>query len=145
MRKPVQLLFVLLSVAAGASAAHAAAPSRTRDVCVVNPTGGGSFNTFIIRGVAPLARGQAIPLQGLFFTGARRVAPFHGSAVMAMDGTVRIGMFVHSTADHTNDFTVSGVTDADFVGTWKFDNDGDYVTNGTLAMELADCGTIDIP
>jgi hypothetical protein len=131
------------SVNAGVGAAPPA--KTTRDVCIVNPTGGGSLNTFIIRDVQPLSHGRAIPLQGLFFTGARRVAPFHGSAVMAMDGTVRIGLFVHSTADSTNDFTVAGVTDIDFVGTLKFDNDGDYVPNGTLAMQLADCSTISIP
>lgn len=144
MRKAGQLLFMMLGVAMAAPAAAAPAP-KPRDVCIVNPTGGGSLNTFILRNVAPLTAGQAIQLQGLFFTGARRVAPVHGSAVMAMDGTVRIGMFIHSTADSTNDFTVSGVTDTDFVGTWKFDNDGDYVPNGTLAMELRDCASISIP
>jgi hypothetical protein len=31
------------------------------------------------------------------------------------------------------------------IGLSKFDNDGDFVPNGTLAMELADCATITIP
>ena len=145
MRKAGQLLFMILGVAMAVPASAAPPAPKPRDLCIVNPTGGGSWNTFILRNVAALAPGQAIQLQGLFFTGARRVAPVHGSAVMAMDGTVRIGMFVHSTADSTNDFTVSGVTDTDFVGTWKFDNDGDYVANGTLAMELMDCASISIP
>ena len=73
------------------------------------------------------------------------MAPFHGSAVMVSDGTVRLGLFVHSTAESTNDFTIAGVTDTNFVGTLSFDNDGDFVPNGALAMELADCATITIP
>ena len=136
-------LSLVLGLLAAAPVAAVAAPKR--DVCVASPTGGGSFNTFIIRDVQPLSEGEAIPLQGLFFTGAQKVAPFHGSAVMAMDGTVRIGLFVHSNADSTNDFTVAGVTDKDFVGTWNFDNDGDFKPNGTLEMELKDCAEIVIP
>ena len=58
---------------------------------------------------------------------------------------VRLGLFVHSTAESTNDFTISGVTDTNFVGILSFDNDGDFVPNGTLAMELEDCATITIP
>jgi len=146
MKRMFQLLTVALGVALVASVtAGAAAPARTRDVCIVNPTGGGSFNTFILRDVEPLSRGRAISLQGLFYTGARRVAPFHGSAAMVSDGTVRLGLFVHSTAESTNDFTISGVTDTDFVGTLSFDNDGDFVPNGTLAMQLVDCATLSIP
>jgi hypothetical protein len=64
---------------------------------------------------------------------------------MVSDGTVRLGLFVHSTAESSNDFTISGVTDTNFVGILKFDDDGDFVPNGTLAMELADCATISIP
>ena len=141
-----QWLPIVLGLAlVGSANVGAAGAARTRDVCIVAPTGGGSFNTFIFRSVEPLSRGQVISLQGLFFTGARRVAPFHGSAAMVSDGTVRLGLFVHSTAESTNDFTVSGVTDTDFVGILKFDNDGDFVPNGTLAMQLADCDTISIP
>jgi hypothetical protein len=136
------VLYMILALLA-AVPASAAAPKK--DVCVVNPTGGGSFNTFIIRDVLPLSEGKAITLNGLFFTGAMRVAPFHGSAVMAMDGTVRIGLFVHSTAESLNDFTVAGVTDTNFVGTRNYDNDGDFRPNGTLAMELRDCASIVIP
>jgi hypothetical protein len=48
---------------------------------------------------------------------------------MASTGTVRLGFFVHSTAESTNDFTVSGVTDANFAGT----------------MTPVDCVTLTIP
>jgi hypothetical protein len=140
------LLPVVLGLAIAVSVNAGAAPSaKTRDVCIVNPTGGGSLNTFIFRDVEPLSRAQAISLKGLFFTGARKVAPFHGSAAMESDGTVVVGLFVHSTAQSINDFTISGVTDTDFVGTLSFDNDGDFVPNGTLAMQLADCSAIAIP
>ena len=54
-------------------------------------------------------------------------------------------MFVHSTAESTNDFTVSGVTDTDFVGTLNYDNDGDFTVNGTLSMQLVNCATISVP
>jgi hypothetical protein len=37
------------------------------------------------------------------------------------------------------------VTDAAFVGTLNYDNDGDFKPNGTLAMESVDCATISIP
>ena len=122
-----------------------AAPVAKRDVCIVAPTGGGSFNTFILRDVEALAPGRAILLRGLFFTGAQKVAPVHGSAARAMDGSVRLGLFVHSSAASTNDFTVAGVTDTDFVGVLSYDNDGDYRPNGTLVMEPRDCDTITIP
>jgi hypothetical protein len=143
MRHVRVLMSIILGVLAAVPASAGAA--QRKDVCVVNPTGGGSFNTFIIRDVQPLSLGGAISLKGLFFTGARKVAPFHGTAVMAMDGTVRLGLFVHSTAESLNDFTVAGVTDTNFVGTWSYDNDGDFKPNGTLAMELRDCNTISIP
>ena len=146
MRSLYRLLSVVLGLAVvvAASAGAASAP-KTRDICIVNPTGGGSFNTFIFRKVDPLSPGGAIPLQGLFFTGARKVAPFHGSAAMGSDGRIFLGLFVHSTAQSINDFTIAGVTDANFVGTLSFDNDGDFVPNGTLAMELEDCSAIAIP
>jgi hypothetical protein len=132
-------------VMVGVMSVSGAPVTKTRDICIASPTGGGSFNTFIFRDVESLTPAGVIPLKGLFFTGARRVAPFHGSAAMASDGTTRVGLFVHSSADSTNDFTVSGVTDRNFVGTLKYDNDGDYVPNGTLAMQLVECSTIDIP
>jgi len=147
MKRLIQSVSVILGLAVALSVNAGAAPAaKTRNVCVASPTGGGSFNTFVFRSVEPLSRGEAIALHGLYFsTGARRVAPVHGSAVMVSDGTIRVGFFVHSTSESTNDFTVSGVTDTNFVGTLSYDNDGDFVPNGTLAMEEVDCATIAIP
>lgn len=140
-------LFVALGLSLVVSVTTGAAPSsKMRDVCVASPTGGGSFNTFVFRQVEPLINGGAISLRGLYFvTGSHRVSPVHGSAIMGSDGTVRVGFFVHSTAESTNDFTVSGVTDTNFVGTVNYDNDGDFVTNGTLSMAVVDCATVVIP
>ena len=101
---------------------------------------------FVFSDVEPLSPGHAVSLRGLYFvTGSQRIAPVHGSAAMASDGSVRLGFFVHSTAESVNDFTVSGVTDANFVGTVSYDNDGDFVPNGTLEMQVADCATVSIP
>lgn len=130
---------------AGASTAGAAPSTRTRDVCLVSPTGGGSFNTFVLRDVKSLSPGGVIPLQGFYFVGTRMGAPLHGSAMMASDGSVRFGVFIHSSADSTNDFTAAGILDAAFQGTLKFDNDGDFVPNGTLAVSPVDCATVTIP
>ena len=133
-------------VIAIAAAAHAGPAPRQKDVCIINPNNsGGALNTFVLRDVKPLTAGGAIPLQGLFFTSARKVAPVHGSAAMAADGSVRIGLVVHSSAASTNDFTVSGITAADFSGTLNFDSNGDFAPDGTLAMEPADCAAIVIP
>lgn len=132
---------VVMSVPAGAASA-----SKVRDVCVAAPTGGGGFNVFVFRDVEPLSPGRAITLRGIYFaTGHTTLAPLHGSAAMGSNGLVRVGFFVNSTAESTNDFTVSGVTDTNFVGTVSFDNDGDFVPNGTLAMQTVDCATVVIP
>lgn len=146
MKNLIQSLPVVLGVALALSLnSGTVRAAKTRDVCIVNPPEGGTLNTFVFRDVEPLSVGGAISVHGLFFTAARKVAPFHGSAVMVSDGTVRLGLFVHSSAQAANDFTISGVTDANFVGTLSFDNDGDFVPNGTLAMASADCSAIAIP
>jgi len=142
-----QVLFVVLGLALVVSVTAGAAPStKVRDVCIAAPTGGGGFNMFIFRGVESLTRGEAISLKGLFFTTVvNRVAAFYGSAAMVSDGTVRLGLFVNATAESTNDFTISGMLDTNFVGTVGFDNDGDFKPNGTLSFQVVDCATVDIP
>jgi len=130
-------------IAMNGGVARAAKP---KDVCIVAPTGGGGFNTFVMKGVELLVPGGAVALQGIYFTtGSQRLAPLHGTAAMGSDGRIRIGFFVHSTAESLNDFTVAGVTDANYAGTVSFDNDGDFKPNGTLDMQQVDCSTIVIP
>ena len=97
-------------------------------MCLAAPTGGGGFNEFILRNVDVLAAGGAISLRGIYTTtGSQRISPLDGSAIMGSDGQIRIGFFVHSTAQGgQNDFTVSGLLDAAYNGTVNFDNDGDF-------------------
>ena len=144
--KPVNLAApAVLALAFAMQASAGAAPAKNR--CLVNRDFPGSvpLNTFVFHDVGSLIPGGSIPLRGIFFTQARKPAPFHGTAIMAADGSVRLGLFVHSSAESTNDFTLSGVTDATFAGTLKFDSDGDYVPNGTLPLEVVSCDTIAIP
>jgi hypothetical protein len=144
--KHVAIATVGIGLIAAMSGINVAATTKPKDVCLVAPTGGGGFNTFVLKEVDALVPGAVIALRGFYFaTGQQLIAPLHGSAVMGSDGQIRIGVFVHSSAQGTNDFTVSGVTDATYTGTVNFDNDGDYKTNGTLAMQRVDCSTVVIP
>jgi hypothetical protein len=144
MRTFCRFLPIVLGLVFVLSEGAAAAPA---DRCIVNrgSPGGSILNFFIFKQVTALRPGGAIALRGIYFTPARKPAPFHGSAMMGTDGRVRLGIFVHSSAESTNDFTLSGVTDANFVGIVKFDNDGDFVTNGTLPLEVVSCETITVP
>src|SRR5687767_8110187 len=142
MKKLHHMLPVVLGLLFAVPASAAAAP--TRDRCLVSPTGGGSFNTFVFLGMPALKPGTATPVQGVFFTGARILAPFDGSIATSPDGSMLVGRFVHSTAQHSNDFTVAGLLNAQGSGSLKYDNDGDFLTNGTLEMQEVDCATLDI-
>lgn len=149
-RIPRQLLILTLGLLIAIPGIAAAAPRRSEpvDVCLGNFQFGSGppQNTIVLQDVqGPLNPGRSTPLHGLFFTGARRVAPVHGSAAMASDGTVRLGLFVHSSAASTNDFTLSGLTDMFFAGVLNYDADGDFRPDATLTFELVDCATITIP
>ena len=142
-----QLVPVLLGLGAVISMnPGAAGATKAKDVCIAAPTGGGGFNTFVLKEVESLVPGAAVALRGLYFTTeSLRLAPLNGTAAMGSDGRIRLGFFVHSTAESINDFTVAGVVDATYAGTVLSDSDGDYAVNGTLAMQRVDCGTITIP
>lgn len=148
MRRIKQLVPALLGFAVlVVMNADVASAAKERDVCMAASTGGGGFNEFILKDVDTLTIGEAISLRGIYTaTGSQRISPLSGSAIMGSDGQIRIGFFVHSTAQGgTNDFTVSGVLDAAYNGTVNFDNDGDFKPNGTLAMQRVDCSTITLP
>lgn len=136
------LLFTVPAVGA------AAPPRRAEDVCLVNE---GGLNTLVFQDVEPLSAGRSVALRGVYFSSARRASAVSGSAVMASDGSVRLGLFVHSSATpapngaFANDFTLSGVIDATLTGSLFYDNDGDFLPNGTILFEVADCTTITIP
>jgi hypothetical protein len=137
------LLPAILGLALAAPTGAAAAPNK--DVCITSPTGGGSFNTFVIQDLPNLGPGESVTVHGVFFTGLSKLAPFHGAVAMSPSGPILVGLFVHSTAQSTNDFTVSGVLDENFAGTLTFDNDGSFTPNGALVMQEVDCATIVIP
>jgi hypothetical protein len=142
----VRQLIIVLGLLLPVTSLAAAPKTTPTDRCVVNsPYGGTPLNTFVFQDVPPLTPGRSIPLKGIFFTSALKPSAFEGAAMMASDGTVRLGLFVHSSADSTNDFTVSAVTDTTFAGNLKFDSDGDYRTEGTLVTTAVSCDTIAIP
>ena len=142
MRKIRRLMVMILAILVTVPTSAALAEKKERDICI-GPVGSSNTN-FVFRDVNPLAPSEVISLHGVWFTGTtgRLVAPFHGSAVMTPDGTVRMGIFVHgvSTADGVTsaDFTVSTHTDTDFLGVWR--------SGGIpFAVELRDCDAITIP
>jgi len=143
MKLLTPLLPAVLGLALAVPIGAAAAPNK--DLCLVSPTGGGSFNTFVIQDMPKLPPGESVNVHGVFFTGAQKLAPFHGTVAMSPSGPILVGLFVHSTAQSANDFTVAGVLDENFAGTLKFDSDGDFKPDGTLAIQEVDCATIVIP
>jgi len=145
-----QLVPVLLGCGAMvAMNGGAASAAKAKDVCIAAPTGGGGFNTFVLQSVDTLFPGAAVALHGFYFTtGVKKIGPLEGTAVMGSNGQIRIGFFVHSSAEGgaiANDFTISGMLDADYNGFVGFDNDGDFQNNGTLEMQRVDCSTIVTP
>ena len=141
MRK-IRRVFVMLLAILVAAPTGAALAEKQRDVCI-GPVGSSNTN-YVFRDVKPLAPGEVISLHGVWFTGTtgRLLAPFHGSAVMTSNGTVRMGIFVHGVATvdgvTSADFTISAHTDANFLSVWR---------SGGIPfdVELRDCDAITIP
>src|SRR5262249_41524088 len=79
------------------------------------------------------------------FRAATRVVNFDGSAAMRPDGSVIAGIFVHSLADSTNNFTLEWTTDTTLAGTAKFDSTGDHQSDGTLDLRSVDCRSLSLP
>jgi hypothetical protein len=144
--KHIAIASAAFGLFAAVNGVRVAAATKPKDVCLAAPTGGGTFNMFVLKEVDALVPGAVAALRGFYFENAQlQLAALHGSAVMGSDGQIRVGFFVHSSAQGTNDFTVSGVVDVTYAGTVNFDNDGDYKTNGTLTMQRVDCSTIVVP
>jgi hypothetical protein len=144
------VLATVLTLAIPVLAAAATRHTGPVDVCVrtVSP-----LNVLVFQDVPSLTPGRSIELHGTYFSNALQGIPFDGSAAASADGTIRIGLFVHSSAFRLfpstdvfrNDFTLSGVADGNLAGTFNFDNDGDYLPNGALTFESVDCATVTIP
>ena len=151
-KKLCHLLFLGLGLLLAIPEVAAAAPRRSQssDVCVVTLYEGNPTNhTLVFRGVPTLSPGDAIPLHGTYFSAARVALPFYGSAVMAADGMVRLGLIVHSSARRpeitAGDVLYSGETDASFAGVVHVKTDGEVHPYLLVAFEPVDCATIDIP
>ena len=142
MRKIRRLMFTMLAILVTMPTSAALAEKKERDVCI-GPVGSSNTN-YVFRDVRALAPGEVIPLHGVWFTGTtgRLLAPFHGSAVMTSNGTVRLGIFVHGVATMDGvtsaDFSISAHTDADFLSVWR---------SGGIPfdVELRNCDAITIP
>ena len=142
MKRIALATLVAVAVTAGTVTVGAAPKPQDTRRCV---TDSDHLNFWVFSNVSPPAAGTAVGVQGIYFTNARRPAPFHGSAMMSADGSVRLGIFVHSATGGTNDFTMSGITDGNFVGPVSFDSDGDFKFNGTLQLVAVACDTLSVP
>jgi hypothetical protein len=149
--RPVLALTLALFSLVALPAIAAAAPRRNEnvDVCVVERLDGLVVRTLVYRDVPPLTPGQVIPLRGIYFSRALVPLPFEGSAVMASDGKVRLGVFVHTSARRSDitiaDFLLSGETDTTFAGVLHYKNDGEIYPSSLLALEPEDCAAVSIP
>jgi len=113
-----------------------ATDSWAKDVCVSDGS-----NTFIFKKVKTLRPGNAVPLVGIY-QALGRATTFDGSAVMRADGSIAAGIFVHTLADDTGNFTMEWITDPSLAGVAKFDHNGDHESDGTLDLRVVDCSRI---
>jgi hypothetical protein len=115
-----------------------------RDVCL--EFSGDNF--LVLRKVKTLHPGGSVPLNGFLYDKTfpnPSVAPVEGSAVMKADGTVLVGLFVHNLAESSNNYTLEWTTDMTFAGSVKFDNDGDFLSNGAVMYHPIDCKSVPLP
>lgn len=149
------LAFVLgLLIASPAIDVGAAPPNKIEDLCVVHRSTvtGNALDVLVFQGVQPLSPGRTVPLRGIYFTPIRISAPFDGTAVMAADGTIRIGILVHRSAIvqyttnvYASDGMFSGVTDESFAGTLNASFNGDLTPDGVITFVSEPCATLAIP
>ena len=114
-----------------------------RDVCLVN-----SGNDYLVlRKVKSLHPGGSVPLNGYrhLHTFSPLTEPVEGSAMMKSDGTVVASLFVHGIADGSNDFTLVWKTDLTFAGKMSYDNDGDFLSDGSIPYASIDCHDVPLP
>jgi hypothetical protein len=148
------LLALGLVTTVPAVAAAAPRPPQSQDFCIVRRSiyTGNALDTLVFQDVDTLRPGRTIELKGMYFTPVRIPTPFHGSAVMTTDGTIRIGIYVHHSGRnqydgniYTSDKSFSGMTDATFAGTLNVDYNGDTLPDGVVTFLSEDCATITIP
>jgi len=114
-----------------------------KNVCVTDSFGA----SYIFSQVKSRKPGKILPLTGVRIDALTLAEPVDGTAVVLSDGTVNIGVWAHSMSPiSANDvlWVLKGA-DADFNGTGRFDNNGDYSSDGPVTWTSADCATITIP
>jgi hypothetical protein len=159
LKRPLRHL-PILTLALGALMAlpdtSAAAPKRNQssDICVVTRDSNDKvYMTLVFHDVPPLSPGRAVPLWGLSFNNTtnidQRAFPFDGSALMENDGTIRLGVFIHTMARRSTlfagDHHLAGKTDATFSGTLHYKIDGEVYPYYQFTFEPEDCAAITIP
>jgi hypothetical protein len=136
MKTLLRLGTIMVLLQAYPSAALAA------DKCLKDAFG----NLLVFKRVKILRPGGAVALTGMFISGAVS-SPLTGAAVMRADGTVRVGVFLHTLHPTlgTVNATYEWTADADFAGAGVFDTDGDYLSNGAISFLTYDCKAFPIP
>jgi hypothetical protein len=145
----VKLKARLACLVFGAASLAPAAVALAKDICVKDSDGG----SFVFRKVDTLRPGRVVRLTGVrvnpFVGPSRQVAPVDGTAVMRPDGTVTIGLLVHSMgpllSDPGSSFVVAVQTDAAFSGVGTSDFNGDFRADVAVTWTSTDCGAIAIP
>lgn len=131
-RSLIPAIVALLTVAAPIGQAWA------RDICVQDNFG----EYWRFRRVGSLSgTGKIVPLSGVKLIGTANAA-VDGTAVKLADGTVNIGLFVHSMTPPRSNFTVTLRSDMNFSGGGFFDSNGDYLSDGAISFSNADCSSI---
>jgi hypothetical protein len=135
---------VLLATLLGLAPANALA----RNICVPDDDGG----SYLFSKVEKLRPGGVVPLTGVRvapFPLGRPVAPVTGAAVMETDGTVHIGVLVHTMSASLNptssSFLVSVDGNAEFTGTGTFDGAGNFRPTSSTTWTNVDCRLIAVP
>ena len=137
-----------LALLAPATAAAQSKKPSTQDRCIASTGGNQPYYVITFQDVPALTPQRTIPVRGVFYPNSTNGAiPFDGSAVMALDGSVRVGVFVHGIPVFPFTWTMSAVTDTSFAGTYRFDTDGDFYADpgSGLAFYAADCTTVPLP
>ena len=140
MRRMV-LLALVLGLALTVTGKSAAQGKRPPDRCFMNDDLG---FVFVFQEVPTLSPGRTTPLRGLFFGAYDALGPFplDGSAVMAANGSVRLGAVVY----YTQTFIIKGqTTDGTLVGQLGFDWNGDFQSDYQLPLHPVECSTLTIP
>jgi hypothetical protein len=130
----------LLALAVGAALALTPVLARA-DICLELDTGD-QLRLIKVRKPRP---GKMVPLQGVLVAGVES-APFHGAAYMKQNGTVQLGILVHTIVAAGKNLTLQWTsTNPNLSGTALYDNDGLYQPTGSTELSSIDCAAVPLP